>query len=441
MLIYTEHNTLRLQYILAFIFGDVFGTEYRLTENREEFINHKGARINYSSAPLDGSFRIPVSGLLEEDSIRELDPGLDISGSMPVLFHSKDPRNGGTGTNISGLGFDLFAAVFYMISRYEEYLPFEPDKHGRFESSASIAGRNGFLELPVVDLWLEDLREKLQEKFRDLRLHSGEFRFLPTCDIDLPYAYLHRGKARTFGARIRAAWQANADRDLRKEVLSGISPDPYDTFAEIEEIHALYKIRSRLFFLTAPYGKFDRSISPKGKAFRNLVEQCGKFADLGLHPSYRSSGNPALLQKEVRMLSGLTGESITSSRQHFLKFRLPGNYRDYLEAGIREEYSMGFASAAGFRAGTSRPFLFYDLLREEQTSLKVVPFHVMDRTLKDYMHLSPRQALDRIMEIAAVIRSVRGTFVSIWHNDAFSDFGEWNGWKDVYLQMLDTAIS
>ena len=126
MLIYTEHNTLRLQYILAFIFGDVFGTEYRLTENREEFINHKGARINYSSAPLDGSFRIPVSGLLEEDSIRELDPGLDKSGSIPVLFHSKDPRNGVTGTNISGLGFDLFAAVFYMISRYEEYLPFEP---------------------------------------------------------------------------------------------------------------------------------------------------------------------------------------------------------------------------------------------------------------------------------------------------------------------------
>ena len=163
-----------------------------------------------------------------------------------------------------------------------------------------------------------------------------------------------------------------------------------------------------------------------------------KYADVGIHPSDRSSDNRSELQKELRIFSGITGEKVRQSRQHFLKFRLPQSYRNYIEAGIREDYSMGYASAIGFRAGTSRPFFFYDLLREEETPLKVIPFQVMDRTLKDYMKLSAEQSQEKIRVISDAIRSTGGTFVSIWHNDAFSDQGEWKGWKDVYLQMIDS---
>ena len=61
----------------------------------------------------------------------------------------------------------------------------------------------------------------------------------------------------------------------------------------------------------------------------------------------------------------------------------------------------------------------------------------MDRTLKDYMKLTPELALEKIVALGDATRATGGTFVSIWHNDAFSDRGEWKGWKDVYLQMMD----
>lgn len=478
MLIYTEHTTPRLQFVLNFIFRDVFRAEFTITENGEEFRAHGGPKINYSTPPIGEALNVPVSGFLSAGGIKEVDPGLDTTGSLPLLFRTDhfagdsgagssdlaSPVNGagssgpqspadhldGAGSanpqsranqlsdpDHSDLNFDLFAAVFYMISRYEEYLPFKSDRHGRFEAGNSLAGQNGFLETPVVDLWIQVLAEKLKARFSGIELSPGSFRFLPTCDIDLPFAYLHRGRARTLGARVKAGLQGAPDQKLRKDVLSKQAKDPFDTFTEMEAIHSLHKIRPKIFFLTARYGKYDKSISPRSKVFRNLVKQSMKYADVGIHPSYRSSDNPAELRREVRILSGITEEQVRHSRQHFLKFSLPQSYRNYIAAGIREDYSMGFASAAGFRAGTSRPFFFYDLLKEAETPLKIIPFQVMDRTLKDYMKLTPEQALAKIRTIADATRSAGGTFISIWHNDAFSNHGEWKGWKDVYLQMID----
>ncbi len=447
MLIYTEHTTPRLQFVLNFIFRDVFRAELTITENGEEFRAHGGPKINYSTPPIGEALNVPVSGFLSAGGIKEVDPGLDTTGSLPLLFranHFIDPGNAGlhsranqlSGPDHSDLDFDLFAAVFYMISRYEEYLPFESDRHGRFEAGNSLAWQNGFLETPVTDLWIQVLAEKLTARFPGLKLSPGSFRFLPTCDIDLPFAYMHRGRVRTLGALVKAGLQGDPDQKLRKDVLSRQAKDPFDTFTEMEAIHLLHKIRPKIFFLTARYGKYDKSISPRSRVFRDLVKQSMKYADVGIHPSYRSSDNPAELQREVRILSGITGEQVRCSRQHFLKFRLPQSYRNYIAAGIREDYSMGFASAAGFRAGTSRPFFFYDLQKEEETPLKVIPFQVMDRTLKDYMKLTPEQVIAKIRAIADATRSAGGTFVSIWHNDAFSDLGEWKGWKDVYLQMI-----
>ncbi len=472
MLIFARHNTPRLNFVLKFIFGDVFGTGFRITEDKREFRAYPGARIDYSGAGHEeGACRIPVSGLLSETGVREIDPGVrkietgvsgsetrireahpELSGtaSVPVLFHSEtiSPGPGSVYSgktaaqvmpDVRGLDFDLFAAVFYMITRYEEYLPYEGDRYGRFPARGSLAARRGFLEIPVVDIWLENFRKELMNQFPDIRLQGPEFHFLPTCDIDLPFAYLHRGRLRTIAAGIKAGITGRGDGPLRSEVLRGKAKDPFDTYSGIEAIHAQYNLRPGIFFLTARYGRYDKSIPPGSSAFRDLVRRCMNFGDIGIHPSYRSSEDPSELRDEVNRLSGISGQEITRSRQHYLRFRLPGSYRNYQEAGIKEEYSMGFASAVGFRAGTARQFNFYDLVREEETPLRIIPFQVMDRTLKDYMKLTPDKALGRIVTLADAIRSTGGTFVSIWHNDAFSDQGEWKGWKDVYLQMMDAV--
>ncbi len=428
ILIYTESQSPRLQYILNYIFRDCFGVAYSVTDQERIFSPRKGPKINYSGKyGLDG-FRIPASGLLIENSIRKMEPMPETSGEVPLLF---------TDDKETDLSFDIFSAVFYMISRYEEYLPFEPDHHGRFDAGSSLAMKYDFLELPVVDLWVLNLRERLIGMYPELDLSAGTFKFQPTSDIDLPFAILHRGILRKMGANIRSSLKRNGESKMRRAVLSGGIKDPYDTFDEMGRIHAERGLKPILFFLTSGYGKYDKSISPQNETFRELVGQTMKFGSPAIHPSYRSAGKPAVLQKEIQMLSSIIGGDILASRQHYLKFKLPESYRQYMEAGIRKEYSMGYASHSGFRAGTSKPFHFYDLEQEMETPLKVTPFQVMDRTLKDYMKLSPISAVEKIRKLVDAVRSVNGTFVSIWHNDAFSDIGEWEGWKVVYLEMLN----
>jgi hypothetical protein len=428
ILIYTESQSPRLQYTLNYIFRDCFGVAYSVTDQERIFSPRKGPKINYSGKyGLDG-FRIPASGLLIENCIRKMEPMPETSGEVPLLF---------TDDKETDLSFDIFSAVFYMISRYEEYLPFEPDHHGRFDAGSSLAMKYDFLELPVVDLWVLNLRERLIGMYPELDLSAGTFKFQPTSDIDLPFAILHRGILRKMGANIRSSLKRNGESKMRRAVLSGGIKDPYDTFDEMRRIHAERGLKPILFFLTSGYGKYDKSISPQNETFRELVGQSLKFGSPAIHPSYRSAGKPAVLQKEIQMLSSITGGDILASRQHYLKFKLPESYRQYMEAGIRKEYSMGYASHSGFRAGTSKPFYFYDLEQEMETPLKVTPFQVMDRTLKDYMKLSPISAVEKIRKLVDAVRSVNGTFVSIWHNDAFSDVGEWEGWKVVYLEMLN----
>ena len=96
---------------------------------------------------------------------------------------------------------------------------------------------------------------------------------------------------------------------------------------------------------------------------------------------------------------------------------------------------MGYASNSGFRAGICTPYYFYDLKKETTTNLKIVPFQVMDVTLRDYMGLAPNEAIKEVEQIMEEVRNVNGTFVSIWHNETVTDLGHWKGYRKVFEKM------
>ena len=57
---------------------------------------------------------------------------------------------------------DIFGSAFFMLTRYEEMVITERDTHGRFPARASIAYREGLLERPIVDEYLELLWAAIQ---------------------------------------------------------------------------------------------------------------------------------------------------------------------------------------------------------------------------------------------------------------------------------------
>ncbi|MFO7617706.1 MAG: polysaccharide deacetylase family protein, partial [Bacteroidales bacterium] len=183
----------------------------------------------------------------------------------------------------------------------------------------------------------------------------------------------------------------------------------------------------------------DKNIHPANRHFRQLVARLADHSDTGLHPSYASNLNPTLLDKEVETLAGMTGKPVVCSRQHYLKIRFPETYRNLIRAGIREDFSLGFADRAGFRAGIANPFRHFDLRENIPTQLTVYPFQVMDTTLRHYMQLDPIQAISLIRRIIDTTREVGGTFISLWHNESLSEWKTWRGWSRVYREMLAYA--
>lgn len=427
MLIYSEHITPRLKYVVRFIFNDFLGTGAEITSDKELFSKMSGPKLSYAAKRLNDEFNILPSGLLFEDQIREIRPEVSIWDDMKMIF----PVSGQ-----ADLTFDLFAGVFFLLVRYEEYLPFKGDKYGRFRAEESTAFKNGFLERAIVDRWILRFFDILKEKYPNLTSTRRNFRFIPTVDVDMPYEYLLKGTSRCLGGAARSILKLDFKKlKERLDVVTGKQQDPFYTFDRIREIHSNPGLVT--FFLTACYGRYDKGIDPANNEFKKIVKDVSLFSFIGLHPSWESNRKSGFLEQELHMLSQIAEKSITRSRQHYLIIDFPGTFNKLSSLGITEDYSLGYASQTGFRAGTCTPFHFYDLMKESETPLVIYPFQVMDRTLKDYMKMRPPEAIQKISEIIGEVRAVNGTFISIWHNDTFSDTGEWKGWLDVYEKLLE----
>jgi hypothetical protein len=433
ILVYTHKITPRVRYIFKHILTRTLLIPVSFTTKVEEFVAHNGPKLTYTKTPLGKEFFIKSNPLLFEQGVNDLEVNIQKWEEVPCFFVT-----GGK----SAIPFDIFAASFYLISRYEEYLPHVKDKHGRYTASESLAYKNGFLEKPVVDIWAYKLLARLKEKFPDYEYKNRSYEYISTIDIDNAFAYKHKNFIRTFGGftndllklRLLDVWQ-------RLTVLLNITKDPFDNFQRILDIKKTKDINTIFFCSIGDYTTFDTNVSASKNKYRLLIKDLVDYASVGVHPSYFTMQNATLLKKEKERLESITNTPIIRSRQHYLRFNLPESYQQLIDLEIEEDHSMGYASNVGFRAGTCTPFYFYDLDFEIQTPLKVFPFAVMDTTLNDYLKITPKQSLGKIRDLRNEVKAVNGTFITLFHNESLSNHTRWKGWKRLYESMIKIAIS
>ena len=430
ILIYTTHITRRITYISKFLFTSILGVPVNLTSNRDEFGQYEGPKINYSEENFD-TITIQPHTLLFENDIRMFTPVVAWFKEVPVLFPS---------AGSSAMPFDPFAAAFFMVTRYEEYWPQPTDRHGRVLTEKSVAFQHGFLEIPVVDHWALAFQQLIEKHYPAYLFPKREYNFTPTIDIDIAYAYLYRSIWRIAGATAKSIVKGNmTDIDHRIQVLLRHKTDPYDTFPLLFALHRQYDLDPIFFFQVGKYGRYDKNISPSHPAMQKLIRQIQAEHKIGIHPSYQSNSNTDQLRDEITTLENIIAKPVSRSRQHFLILQFPSTYQNLISCGITEDYTMGYSSHTGFRAGTCTPFYFYDLSTEKETALVVYPFQVMDGTLNQYLKLSPLEAIERINRLNTEVRKVNGTFISLWHNESLSEMREWSGWREVYSALNSIA--
>jgi hypothetical protein len=433
LLIYIPKVTPRVKYIFNFIFREVLNCDFELTSIAEDFIQSSAPKMSYADAPLGEELFFASVSLLTQHQIAPIKIDETVFGDQKVPFAVTD----------GALPFDVFAASFYFLSRYEEYLPFEADEHQRFPAGLSLQHRLDLLKFPVIDGWALILKNILLKRFPALVFGKRKFTFIPTIDVDRAFYFRSHGLLKNTARFLQAAVKLNAEK-IASILRTGLGQnDPFDTYQYLAEIHQQYRLKPIFFFLLAKHGHemFDQNINPENEAFKRLIAQVAKEAQIGLHPSYASNTETKKISEELLALQQLTNKRIDQSRQHFLKIQLPHTYLQLIKAGIHHDYSMGYSSHLGFRAGTCTPFFWYDLQLEKQTHLKIHPFAVMDVTLQQYLKLTPEQANQTIDELLSSVKLVNGTFYSLWHNEALSETGRWKGWKVVYEELLKNSLT
>ncbi len=439
LLIYTHQVTNRVKYTFNVIFKSILGIEYKITSDTDVFKQFEGAKISYTQKQITDEIFFESSSLLFETA-------LNASPPAPLLRERgvENPK-------------DIFALTFYLVSRYEEYLPFTGDNYGRFSAKQSFAYKNNFLHKPVVNIWANEIRKIISARYSDLKFPEKKYSYTPTIDIDNAYAYLGKSFMRTLGGYAKAMTKSNWD-DLskRKNVLSGKEKDPYDTYDFQIEIHKKYNLKPIYFFLLADWAPHDKNLPHTSPLMRALIKNISGKTEIGIHPSFASNENPGKVKIEKERLEKILplpelrsqpavaskeGDktAVTKSRQHFLMLKFPQTYRNLIHAGITDDYTMGYADAIGFRAGICTPYKWYDLEKEEETNLTIHPFAVMDGTLNNYLTLSPEEAIEQVKDIIKEIKNVNGEFITIWHNETLSDWREWKGWKHVYEEIIKEA--
>lgn len=434
LLIYTPEIKPRLRYTFHLIFEEILGIEFKLTSNAEKLEDFIGPKFNYSLQAIDKELFIYAHGILLERGIQAQTIEHTKFGEDLVPFAHHHPT--------SLFPFDLFAASFYLASRYEEYLPFTPDAHGRFPAKESIASRLGFLEKPVINFWAKALLFRLQEDYPLLESKPKyKYDFIPTYDIDIAYAYKYKGGFRNLGGLIRDAKGMNWPKiKERLTVLWTRKNDPYNTFQYQFDLQKKYDLHPIYFFPVGDYGAFDKNIAPDRFGYRNLIQSISDTSDVGLHPSYRSNTDEAAFIREKENLIEITKRPVIRSRQHYVKLNFPETYEHLIDHHIYKDYSMGYPDALGFRAGLASSFLFYDLSREMQTVLRVYPFAMMDVTFRFYLKLSKEESLLKIRQIIREVHRVNGVLISVWHNNSLSETDGWEEWRTVYEKLLEWAV-
>ena len=424
LLIYSLKTTQRITYIFKHICFRILGIEVNFTNVIEDFIAYSGPKLSYGKKELGNELFIQSTELLMQDGFESIDITVKDWGDTKCFF--------AVGKN-SALPFDIFAASFYLLSRYEEYLPQVKDEKGRFLASESIAFKAGFLQDPVVDIWAYKFKDLLLQTFPDIKYSARKPSIHTIINASQPLLYKNKGLLRILIGFFNDLFSFNLKSIFdRSTVLFGFRKDPFNTFNWI--INSVKKSKSSLtvFFLLGASKIFEESLNSQKESFKLLIKNVSDYQEIGLIFSDEALNSLAVLNEEKEKIEAITNRTLRSSMNNDYLVSLPHNYRNLIELEITTDYTMVYENVIGFRASTCSPFLFYDLDYEIVTPLKI---HPISLTTKGLNKTSTSKKTETIQKMMESVKKVNGTFSMIFDNYNFMNIKKNTVLKTIFSEI------
>lgn len=411
LLIYTQKITPRITYSFKHVCTGILGIPIKFTAKIEEFIAHEGMKLSYGKQSLGNEIFIQNVELLLEQGLTDIEVKVQDWGGVACFFSVSEN---------SSLPFDIFAASFYLLSRYEEYLPHVRDEESRFPASESLAHKEGFLENPVIDIWAFRFKKILQEKFPDIQLSERSFQAENIIAVTEAFCYRKKGIMRTVLGFIMDIIQFKIKYVIdRVQVMLRFTKDPYDNFSAIIKFLKKNKISLKFMFQVSDFSTYDRNINHSRPELQSLIKSMADYAEVGLQPGFYANQEIKVLKAEKKRLEAILNRPVESAINIRYNLLLPDAYKHLAELEIQRDFSMGYPESFGFRAGTCTPFLFYDLTFEITTPLEVHPFAISIQATK---FMKETEIEGKVLHIKRQVASVDGNLTSIFSNEDFSAY-------------------
>ncbi len=411
LLIYTQKITPRITYSFKHICTRILGVQVGFTSKIEEFVAHEGMKISYGKQSLANEIFIQNVDLLLEQGMTDMEVKVQEWDEVPCFFAVSEN---------SSIPFDIFAAAFYLLSRYEEYLPHVKDQEGRFPASESLAFQEGFLDKPVIDIWAYKFREVLQQKFPDHEFPKRRYSTENVIAVTEAYCYKKKGIVRSLLGFTEDLFQLKPKYLMHRiQVLVKLKRDPYDVYDRIIRIFKKYRVPMKFMFQVSDFSTHDRNISHNRLEFQSLMKSVADYAEVGLQPGYYANQEFRALKEEKTRLESILKRPVVSALNNKYNLLLPDTYNNMVELEFKNDYSMGYPEEMGFRAGTCTPFLFYDINFEITTPLLVHPYVV---NIQATQKMKETEIEYKVLELKRQIKLVEGSFISVFTNKDFSEY-------------------
>ena len=409
LLIYTTKVTQRITYVFKHICTSIIGTRIGFTTKIEEFIAHEGMKLSYGKQSLGNEIFVQSVDLLLEQGLSDIEVKVQEWDNIPCFF--------GVSEN-SSIPFDIFAASFYLLSRYEEYFPHVKDEEARFPASESIAFQKDFLEVPVIDLWALKFKEVLREKFPDTPLNERSFRNENIVAVTKAFCYRKKGIVRSVFGFMSDFFQLKAKYVAdRVQVMLGLKQDPYDNYNDLILYIKQENLQIKFMFQVSDFSTYDRNINHSRLELQSTIKSVADYAEVGLQPGFYANKELKVLKTEKLRLENILKRPVESALNNKYNLLLPDTYNNFAELEIKHDYSMGYPDAIGFRAGTCTPFLFYDINFEVTTPLLVHPYAI---NMEAFEGAKEAEIERKVITVKRQVEKVGGMLVTIFSNLDFS---------------------
>lgn len=333
------------------------------------------------------------------------------------------------------IGIDIFGSTFFMLSRYEELVEKKRDNHERFSGIQSLAFKEGFLDRPIINEYIEVLKYCLTNLWPDLKFKDRKKNNFITCDVDWPYnpsLYSSKHMARSFLRLLLKDFDiVKALKCVYSFFLVKFGLNYQDSYINgirwIMDINELNSNKVAFYFITSKTSSFD---TLKDKDFsssyiRNLFKEIkNRGHEIGIHPGYETFDNPKNFKKTVDNLRGfLKREGIEQKniggRQHFLRWDASITPILWEANNLSYDSTLSYADKSGFRCGICYEYTMYSLTNRKPLNLKQKPLIVMECSIiaDRYEGLGySDKSIERFEYFKEICHKFNGTFTLLWHN-------------------------